>query len=298
LLHLIEAPAPDDGLPATFQRWVVDRRLQGGRDCEGSPTYVGVDEVLHQHWIVRSQVDLMVDVRLVEQTEPTARANGSDDALEQLDLARTREPECAPLPSVEASNVMERQAAHNRVGLGNLHLFDGRDHGFERDLRGQRCRESGVSVRDRIDETECRCRPRLTAAGLAANLLALPASGGSPFTALQPTVAAAAPEAAQSDCLPTLSRGARGENVRFLQAKLNQDMLGTPPIAQDGVFGARTERRVRLYQRSVGLAVDGIVGPKTRFHGGVDIATSAAPTADGHADGHADGSAAAGEAAA
>jgi peptidoglycan hydrolase-like protein with peptidoglycan-binding domain len=103
----------------------------------------------------------------------------------------------------------------------------------------------------------------LVAAGLTASLLALPAIGGSPVTALQPPVAVAAAEAAQSDCLPTLSQGARGKNVLFVQVKLNQNMLGTPPIAADGIFGERTFGRVRLYQRSVGLDVDGVVGPRT-----------------------------------
>ncbi|MEO9600534.1 peptidoglycan-binding domain-containing protein [Parasphingorhabdus sp.] len=55
---------------------------------------------------------------------------------------------------------------------------------------------------------------------------------------------------------PTLRRGARGEWVERLQAKLELNV--------NGIFGPLTEAAVRQYQRDEGLVADGIVGPLTR----------------------------------
>jgi hypothetical protein len=55
-----------------------------------------------------------------------------------------------------------------------------------------------------------------------------------------------------------LRRGARGEAVRRVQAKLN--------IGADGIFGPQTEEAVKAFQASHGLEVDGIVGPRTWQH--------------------------------
>ena len=54
---------------------------------------------------------------------------------------------------------------------------------------------------------------------------------------------------------PTLRRGAIGELVRQVQARLG--------IVQDAVFGARTEAAVRAFQRARNLVPDGIIGPRT-----------------------------------
>jgi hypothetical protein len=54
---------------------------------------------------------------------------------------------------------------------------------------------------------------------------------------------------------PTLRRGATGELVRQVQAKVG--------INVDGNFGPKTEAAVRVFQRARGLVPDGIVGPKT-----------------------------------
>jgi immune inhibitor A len=60
---------------------------------------------------------------------------------------------------------------------------------------------------------------------------------------------------------PTLRRGARGPDVaRLQQALIN---LGFDPGPVDGIFGPKTDAAVRAYQRSRGLAADGIVGPLT-----------------------------------
>ena len=59
---------------------------------------------------------------------------------------------------------------------------------------------------------------------------------------------------------PTLRRGDRGDEVRDLQTML--DRCGYV-IAIDGAFGSKTEAAVKGFQRSAGLIVDGVVGPKT-----------------------------------
>ena len=60
----------------------------------------------------------------------------------------------------------------------------------------------------------------------------------------------------------TLRRGATGEDVRELQARLTARCF--PCGATDGIFGRKTAAAVRAFQRAEGLTVDGICGPKTR----------------------------------
>lgn len=59
-----------------------------------------------------------------------------------------------------------------------------------------------------------------------------------------------------------LKKGSRGTEVRKLQEQLNK--LGYNAGAVDGIFGSCTESAVKAFQRANGLAVDGIVGPKTQ----------------------------------
>lgn len=58
-----------------------------------------------------------------------------------------------------------------------------------------------------------------------------------------------------------LRQGMRGEDVEWLQCRLNAGGAG---LTVDGIFGALTDQAVRTYQKTNGLVVDGIVGPKTR----------------------------------
>jgi N-acetylmuramoyl-L-alanine amidase len=53
----------------------------------------------------------------------------------------------------------------------------------------------------------------------------------------------------------------RGDDVRALQSSLN--LLGFDAGREDGIFGERTDRAVREFQRNVGLPSDGIVGATT-----------------------------------
>jgi peptidoglycan hydrolase-like protein with peptidoglycan-binding domain len=59
--------------------------------------------------------------------------------------------------------------------------------------------------------------------------------------------------AADNKARPTLRRGAKGDLVKIIQAKVG--------VGVDGDFGARTEAAVRAFQASKGLVPDGIVGP-------------------------------------
>jgi peptidoglycan hydrolase-like protein with peptidoglycan-binding domain len=54
----------------------------------------------------------------------------------------------------------------------------------------------------------------------------------------------------------TLRRGATGEMVKNVQAKLQL-------APADGIFGSHTEAAVREFQRKQGLVADGIIGPKS-----------------------------------
>lgn len=65
------------------------------------------------------------------------------------------------------------------------------------------------------------------------------------------------PESAGNELLRP---GSRGEAVRDLQRSLTS--LGYL-LDADGIFGPKTERAVRAFQKQRGLAVDGIAGPKT-----------------------------------
>lgn len=59
----------------------------------------------------------------------------------------------------------------------------------------------------------------------------------------------------------TLKRGLKGEDVRQLQAALNNAI--TAGLVEDGIFGAKTQTAVRDYQRQNKLTVDGIAGRQT-----------------------------------
>ncbi|MEW6208218.1 MAG: N-acetylmuramoyl-L-alanine amidase [Acidobacteriota bacterium] len=76
--------------------------------------------------------------------------------------------------------------------------------------------------------------------------------GAAPAPELIP---AAEPSTAGAPGRPTLRRGATGELVKQVQAKVG--------VTADGDFGPKTEAAVRAFQRGHGLVPDGIVGPKT-----------------------------------
>jgi peptidoglycan hydrolase-like protein with peptidoglycan-binding domain len=64
-----------------------------------------------------------------------------------------------------------------------------------------------------------------------------------------------------------LYQGLTGEDVRNMQGMLNLHLANTisPPLNTDGIFGSKTDHRVRYFQQvNRTLAIDGIVGPNTR----------------------------------
>jgi peptidoglycan hydrolase-like protein with peptidoglycan-binding domain len=82
----------------------------------------------------------------------------------------------------------------------------------------------------------------------------------------------------------SLRPGARGETVRSLQDQLRA--AGFDPGLSDGVFGARTERAIRDFQRAQGLQVDGIAGRRTfAALNGVDRMDTSRPSANGGVNG-------------
>ena len=60
-----------------------------------------------------------------------------------------------------------------------------------------------------------------------------------------------------------LMRGCVGLDVALCQRLLNAKESRTPSLAVDGIFGPKTERKVREFQIRRGLACDGIIGPAT-----------------------------------
>ena len=60
----------------------------------------------------------------------------------------------------------------------------------------------------------------------------------------------------------TLRRGSKGSDVSELQKRLKELNFYAGPV--DGSFGPQTLSAVKAFQKSRGLAVDGVVGPKTR----------------------------------
>ena len=60
--------------------------------------------------------------------------------------------------------------------------------------------------------------------------------------------------------MSALKNGSRGDEVKALQAKLNQ--LGFT-LEVDGIFGDNTQNAVITLQTIFGYTVDGIVGPGT-----------------------------------
>ena len=59
-----------------------------------------------------------------------------------------------------------------------------------------------------------------------------------------------------------LERGDRGADVEAVQARLDALAYWVGPV--DGIFGMLTEQAVYAFQKVNGLAVDGVVGPRTR----------------------------------
>lgn len=61
-----------------------------------------------------------------------------------------------------------------------------------------------------------------------------------------------------------LRRGEYGQGIDVLQLALNSEPTALPRLSVDGIYGPKTEARVREYQNNNGLEDDGIAGPDTQ----------------------------------
>lgn len=75
---------------------------------------------------------------------------------------------------------------------------------------------------------------------------------------------------------PALKQGAKGDDVKELQEKLNAAGM-QPPLVVDGVYGPKTAEAVKWYQEKNGLTVDGVAG--SEVWGSLDGTTSGVPGA-------------------
>lgn len=66
--------------------------------------------------------------------------------------------------------------------------------------------------------------------------------------------------------------GSRGDEVRRIQTKLKS--LGFFNGTVDGIYGVKTQRAVRDFQKSVGITADGIAGQKTLLYMGLGSGSS------------------------
>jgi peptidoglycan hydrolase-like protein with peptidoglycan-binding domain len=62
---------------------------------------------------------------------------------------------------------------------------------------------------------------------------------------------------------PTVRRGSKGEDVRYVQTILYNLGYNLGSYGIDGDFGRATEAAVKEFQRDHGLNADGVVGPLT-----------------------------------
>lgn len=67
----------------------------------------------------------------------------------------------------------------------------------------------------------------------------------------------------EPDKKPTIRKGDSGPYVTLAQTELIQRGYDLGSYGADGKFGAKTEAAVKAFQRDWGLAVDGVIGPKT-----------------------------------
>ena len=79
----------------------------------------------------------------------------------------------------------------------------------------------------------------------------------------------------KNEAMEVLSKlGSRGDEVRRIQKKLKQ--LGFFDGTVDGIYGVKTQRAVRQFQKSVGITADGVAGKKTLLYMGLSSSDSSA----------------------
>ena len=79
-----------------------------------------------------------------------------------------------------------------------------------------------------------------------------------------------------------IKQGNTGTQVRTIQKKLKN--WGYYKGAIDGIFGSQTKEAVKYFQRKNGLAVDGVVGPKTLAALGMSSSSSSSNPTGSYSD--------------
>ena len=87
------------------------------------------------------------------------------------------------------------------------------------------------------------------------------------------------PALVQSVFFKKLSPGAKGDEVRQLQALLKQDKTLNPGGIVNGIFGPATTQAVKKFQKKYGISQTGTVGPLTRTKLMQIFGSSATPAA-------------------
>ena len=59
---------------------------------------------------------------------------------------------------------------------------------------------------------------------------------------------------------PTMKKGAKGNITKLVQERLNSVGFS---LAEDGIYGSKTEYAIKVFQKNRGLSQDGIIGPDT-----------------------------------
>jgi peptidoglycan hydrolase-like protein with peptidoglycan-binding domain len=161
--------------------------------------------------------------------------NGNSNMI-GIEAENTGKPDDLPWPDVQ----MEAY----RHGVAAILTHIGKDAGFcaghkeyALDDKGRRGRKTDPD----FDMDAFRASVAAIMSGAAPAPTPIPAVEPSPAPGTQPR--------------PTLRRGATGDLVKQVQAKVG--------ITADGNFGPKTEAAVRAFQRGKGMVPDGIVGPKT-----------------------------------
>ena len=93
---------------------------------------------------------------------------------------------------------------------------------------------------------------------------------------------AVVPQQAETAYAAVIQQGNTGSTVKTMQRKLKN--WGYYKGSIDGIFGSKTKEAVKYFQRKNGLAVDGVVGPKTLAALGISGGNSSSSSNGSYSD--------------